>query len=78
MSILGNYGYHLGWGQATAADVMPSSAASDTPKTQELANPGYSSPGAVPAVFGLPPILVTILAAVGLLYVIRALTVKGG
>lgn len=76
---IGNVAHMLPWGgQATAADVAPSAAAPDTPKTQELGNVAPMNAGAVPSVFGLPPILVALLGLVGVLYVIRAVTTKGG
>lgn len=75
--MLGNYGYQLGIPQATAADVAPSTAGNDVPKTQELANVVSMSSGTAATIFGMPPILITIFGLVGLLYVIRGLTVKG-
>lgn len=77
MSMLGNYGYQLGWPQATAADVAPSTASADVPRTQELGNPTNVTPATAPTVFGMPPILVTLFGLVGALYIVRAVTVKG-
>lgn len=76
--MLKNYGYQLGWPQTTAADVLPGVASSDVPKTQELGNPTSASVAVAPSdIFGLPPILVTLFGMVGLLYVVRSVTVKG-
>jgi len=77
MGTLGNYGYQLGIPQTTAADVAPSEAHSDVVKTQELGNPTNVSIATAPTVLGLPPILVTLFGLVGLLYIVRTVTVKG-